>query len=64
MQSFFLWRLNKAREAELTLLVCSQRRQHIFSHWFKYVHDLLPKLSQVKIHFLRQRFTAFKLYVQ
>ena len=64
MQSMFQWKLNKAREAEVTLLVCSQRRQNIFSRWHKYVHDLLPKLKQAKIHYLRQRFTTFKLYVQ
>lgn len=45
MQSMFLWKLNKAKEAEVTLVVCSQRRQNIFFHWHKYVHDLLPKLK-------------------
>jgi hypothetical protein len=64
MKALFLWRLNKAKEAEVTLGVCSQRRMNIFNHWFSYIHEVLPKLKQAKAHYLRFRFIVFRKYVK
>jgi len=42
MQGFYLWKLQKAQEAQLSLTVYSKKREIIFRRWFRYVHEELP----------------------